>query len=44
MGIKAVVLNSGGCDSTVALGVAVKNFGAEDVSTLFNIIFDGGNL
>ena len=34
MGIKSVVLNSGGCDSTVALGVAVQNFGVEDVSTV----------
>lgn len=34
MSVKAVVLNSGGCDSTVALGVAVNNFGKEDVSTV----------
>lgn len=31
---KAIVLSSGGCDSTVCLGIAVKDVGAENVTTV----------
>lgn len=31
---KAIVLSSGGCDSTVCLGIAVNKFGAENVTTV----------
>lgn len=31
---KAIVLSSGGCDSTVCLGIAVAKLGAENVSTV----------
>lgn len=31
---KAIVLSSGGCDSTVCLGMAVKELGAENVTTV----------
>lgn len=31
---KAIVLSSGGCDSTVCVGIAVRDFGAENVVTV----------
>lgn len=32
--MKAIVLNSGGCDSTTCVGIAVKELGAENVMTV----------
>lgn len=34
MATKALVLNSGGCDSTTCVGLAVEKFGKENVATL----------
>ena len=34
MSTKALVLNSGGCDSTTCVGLAVEKFGKENVATL----------
>ena len=34
MSKKALVLNSGGVDSTTCVGLAIKEFGVENVSTV----------